>query len=177
MTVLLARGLWRVRRPRKPDDSASSRFHRPCFEFAVARVQPCLELCGPRSLYRQLRGPFSLLLLQKFDGIGRGPLKMLSARRTLAGRLSEKGQAARCPTRKEEPASSGVGRPKPRLSTTAPRAQDRGPLFGNCWPFSRIALCCPDWAGCHVHCGYPSPQMRTLPDQTGGSGRVANGKD
>ena len=36
--------------------------------------QPCLELCGPRSLYRQLRGPYSLLLLQKFDGIGRGLL-------------------------------------------------------------------------------------------------------
>ena len=36
--------------------------------------QPCLEPCGPRSLYRQLRGPYSLLLLQKFDGIGRGPL-------------------------------------------------------------------------------------------------------
>jgi len=36
--------------------------------------QPCLELCGPRSTYRQLRGPFSLLLLQKFDGIGRSPL-------------------------------------------------------------------------------------------------------
>jgi hypothetical protein len=46
-----ARGLRLVRRPRakcgsngstlscrKPDDSASSRFHRPCFEFAVARV-------------------------------------------------------------------------------------------------------------------------------------------
>jgi hypothetical protein len=36
--------------------------------------QPCLEPCGPRSLYRQLRGPYSLLLLQKFDGIGRGLL-------------------------------------------------------------------------------------------------------
>jgi hypothetical protein len=36
--------------------------------------QPCLELCGPRGLCRQLRGPFSLLLLQKFDRIGRGPL-------------------------------------------------------------------------------------------------------
>ena len=36
--------------------------------------QPCLELCGPRSLCRQLRGPFSLLLLQKFDRIGRSPL-------------------------------------------------------------------------------------------------------
>ena len=36
--------------------------------------QPCLELCGPRSSGWQLRGPFSLLLLQKFDGIGRSPL-------------------------------------------------------------------------------------------------------
>ena len=36
--------------------------------------QPCLELCGPRSSCWQLRGPFSLLLLQKFDGIGRSPL-------------------------------------------------------------------------------------------------------
>ena len=36
--------------------------------------QPCLELCGPRALDWQLRGPFSLLLLQKFDGIGRSPL-------------------------------------------------------------------------------------------------------
>ena len=36
--------------------------------------QPCLELCGPRRSGWQLRGPFSLLLLQKFDGIGRSPL-------------------------------------------------------------------------------------------------------
>ena len=36
--------------------------------------QPCLELCGPRRSGWQLRGPFSLLLLQKFDGIGRGLL-------------------------------------------------------------------------------------------------------
>jgi hypothetical protein len=36
--------------------------------------QPCLELCGPRRSGWQLRGPFSLLLLQQFDGIGRSPL-------------------------------------------------------------------------------------------------------
>jgi hypothetical protein len=36
--------------------------------------KPCLELCGPRSSCLRLRGPFSFLLLQKFDGIGRGPL-------------------------------------------------------------------------------------------------------
>jgi hypothetical protein len=36
--------------------------------------QPCLELCGPRSSCWHLRGPFSLLLFQKFDGIGRSPL-------------------------------------------------------------------------------------------------------
>ena len=36
--------------------------------------QPCLELCGPRRSGWQLRGPFSLLLLQKFDRIGRSPL-------------------------------------------------------------------------------------------------------
>jgi hypothetical protein len=36
--------------------------------------QPCLELCGPRSSCWQLWGPFSLLLLQKFYGVGRSAL-------------------------------------------------------------------------------------------------------
>ena len=35
--------------------------------------QPFLEQCGPRSIYRQLGGPFPLLLFQKFDSVACGP--------------------------------------------------------------------------------------------------------
>ena len=87
MAALLVRGLWQLRRRRaecgsigatltcrKPDDRRHPGFTGRVLNVQWLGWQPCLELCGPRSSGWQPRGPFSLLLLQKLDRIGRSPL-------------------------------------------------------------------------------------------------------